>query len=775
MSTICPALEKPMLAENDCPRTRVFAETARDFDVVVVGAGPAGICAAIAAARGGARTALVTDRPILGGSASSEIRVTPAGADTSPWNRFARETGIMEEMSLMLAEKIRVSGIWRWLHYDEIYFTLTAAEPNLTVYLNTVIDRAERPDNGPIRSVGGIQLRAERRLTFNGKLFIDCSGDGTLGYLAGADYRVGREAKDEYGEQFAPQSSDCGTMGATLLFSTADRGHAVPFTPPPWALDISNLPTLKEPGKNLQREFYRLPTGTFYGLWWAEYGGAIDSIHDDGDVVWHTRRLIYGLWDHIKNSGRFPDVERLEIDWIGVLPGKRESRRLLAPVIPTANDFLAQREYDDRIGFAGWAVDIHPPRGYMDPQPACTHEYLPGITDIPFACLYSRNVPNLLFAGRDISVSHEGLGVLRVIATTAVMGQAVGTAAALACRRAVPIADIATAGIAGLQRELVANDQSIIGYRLMQPDDLSRICRVEASGTGPAGAADPDQWLPLNRPTGLALPVNASTLETISFMAKPTHGAQTLDLQIFRADKPHNYRFHEKVGHCRVDVAEAGWFTFGVDAGSGAGHKLFFILDANPHLQIGGVCGEPMPGIFGFEITDKAPHHEAVATTEIGWKTSFNVRPFIPVFRTVPDLRLGAPENAIDGFVRPHGLPHCWTSPPVDAASPAWLRLELPEPATINRLELVFNSGLNIRRHDQPGIYPRLVKDYDIIAETAAAEHTLIRIRGNVQRFRRHDIAPREVKAIRLLIAQTWGAPCADLFDLRIYRNCAST
>lgn len=774
MNTQANAICSPMLEGKTCQGTRTFTETALEFGVVVVGAGPAGICAAVSAARGGAKTALITDRPILGGSASSEIRVTPSGADNAPWNRFARETGIMEEISLMLADKVRTSGIWRWMHYDEIYFTLTAAEPNLTVFLNTTIHEVERRKDGSIATIRGIQLRAEKHISFKGKFFIDCSGDGTLGFLAGADYRVGREAHNEFGEKFAPVESDRGTMGATLLFSSVDRGHAVPFTPPAWALDVSKLPTLLESDKMLQREFYRLPDGTFYGLWWAEYGGALDSIHDDGQVLWHTRRLIYGLWDYIKNSGKFANVERLEIDWIGVLPGKRESRRLMGPLVLTANDFLAQREFEDRIGFAGWPVDIHPPHGYQDPAPACTHEYLPGITDIPFRCLYSRNVPNLLFAGRDISVSHEGLGVLRVISTTAVMGQAVGTAVTLALRKSLTIDEISREHINELQRELAANDQSIIGYRLMQKDDISRTCTVETSSTGPLACEEATQWFTLNSSLGLAVPADSEGIDKISFMVKSI-GPQSLDLEIFRADKPQNYRFNERVSKCRQTVDGTGWVSFSVKALPGEGKKLFMVFGANANVQIGCQCNEPAPGIFGFTVAAKAPHQVEDRKGEIDSKTAFNLTPLTPVFRVEPGLKLWEAANAIDGHIRPHGLPHCWTSGRIDVGNPVWIRLRPLKPVVLKRAELVFNSSLNIRRHDQKGIYPRLAKDYDIIAETTNGDQVLARVRENIQRFRRHCFTPVKAQAIRLVIYQSWGASEIDLFDFRLYQNKSTT
>ena len=140
-----------------------------------------------------------------------------------------------------------------------------------------------------------------------------------------------------------------------------------------------------------------MPDGSFYGFWGLEYGGTLDSIHDDDEVIRHLRKLIYGVWDYIKNSGEYAYVENHEINWIGYLPAKRESRRLLGPYIATSNDFLAQKEFEDKIGYAGWPIDIHPPKGYQTMEPGCTHEFLPGISDIPYRCLYSRNISNLAF------------------------------------------------------------------------------------------------------------------------------------------------------------------------------------------------------------------------------------------------------------------------------------------------------------------------------------------------------------------------------------------
>ncbi|OGV73965.1 MAG: hypothetical protein A3K19_22880 [Lentisphaerae bacterium RIFOXYB12_FULL_65_16] len=740
------------------PEGREFPRQTVDVDVVVVGAGPAGICAALAAARSGAKTALVTDRPVLGGSASSEVRVTPSGADSAPWNRFARETGIMDEMSLRLAHKTQASGIWRWIYYDELYFDMVAAEPNLRFFLNTSIFKVTRDGANRIRSVEGVQLRSEKFIEFTGKVFIDCSGDGVVGFLGGAEYRVGREAKSEFNEKWAPETADRRTMGATLLFSSIDRGHPVPFQAPAWALDVRELRTLLDPAQQVARGFYRMPDNTFYGLWWAEYGGAIDSIHDDDDVLWHTRRLVYGLWDYIKNSGKFPNVERLELDWLGYLPGKRESRRLVGPYMPNANEFLAQKEFEDTIGFAGWPVDIHPPQGYCDPMPGCTHDYLPGITDIPFRCLYSRNIENLLFAGRNISVSHEGLGVLRVIATTAVMGQAAGTAAAYGLEAGLSPDAIRREHMPELQRRLARQDQSLTGYRLLEKDDASRTARVTASSECRSDVVDGTQWLTLAAPAGLVLPVEADRLDSISFHLH-AYEETSLRLRVYACDKPHNYRLQAKVAEQTQRVTGDGWVTFTVNAVPGAGRKLFFVLDKNPKVLLR-YATTRLTGVLGLQFPDVA---------EYSSQNSFSCLKFTPCFRVAPEQRLFRAENVIDGHIRPHGLPHCWASAPLDAAEPAWLDLAFPAPRELRSVELVFNADLNTKRHDVSGMYPELVKDYDVLADVGGKTVCLVKERGNILRFRRHAFAAVSARSLRLVVYATWGRPHAEVFDVRAY------
>ena len=739
---------------------RFFQRKKIESDVVVVGAGPAGICAAIASARMGAKTVLVTDRPVLGGSASSEIRVTPSGADAPHWNRYAKEGGIMEEISLRLADKASKSGKWRWLYYDEIYFSLVAAEKNLELFLNTTIYKCNSLKPGIIESVEGIQLRSEKIIEFTGKQFVDASGDGVVGFLSGADYRVGRESKSEFNETYAPEKADRCTMGATLLFSSVDRGHPVPYTPPEWALDVSELPTLLDPEKQLCRQIYHSPDGSFYGLWWAEYGGILDSIHDDDKVVWHTRRLVYGIWDYVKNSGKFSGVENQEIDWVGYLPGKRESRRLIGPLIPTANDFLKQTVFEDAIGFAGWPIDIHPPKGYLDPLPACTHDHLPGITDIPYRCLYSRNVDNLLFAGRNISVSHEGLGTLRVIATTAVMGQAAGAAAAYCISNNLKPNDIYKNHIPELQKILLRNDQGITGRQLIEKDDLSRTAKATASSVGKAEITDGKQWFSLTERIGLSIPVKSGKINIVAFEFKAFRDTE-INLKVFACDKPQNYRFEKKVAEKTIKVSGQKWVKIKLDAAPQGGKKLFFIFEKNSAAAIR-ISNTRLTGIFGFKNIENG---------DIISSTKFDAVRFTPCFKTEPVQNLYAPENVINGHIRPYGLPHLWMSGKMIPGKETWIKLDFKNRQKIGRIELVFNSDLNTHRHSLGKMYPELIKDYEIRIMKAKKEISLFGVQGNIMRLRKHFFKPIAAEGVKLVVHGTWGSPFAEVFDFRAYRE----
>ena len=387
-------------------------------DVTVIGGGLAGICAAIAAARLGSQVNLIQNRGLLGGNSSSEIRVWVAGATKHGINRYARESGIMDELFLENQYRNPDGNPYFW---DALLIEKVRAEPNIHLYLNTQVETVTMADSETISEISGTNFATDTKYLFTSPTFIDATGDGTIAFLAGAEFHFGREARHTYDEQLAPEVADEDLLGSSILFYTKDVGHPVNYVKPAFAKDITQTPIVKS--RVVQ------PDGNGCDYWWIEYGGKLNTIKDNEAIRDELWAVVYGIWDYIKNSGKYA-ADNLTLEWVGSTVGKRESRRFMGPYVLKEKDVEDQTEFPDRVAFGGWSIDIHPAAG-MYTQAAGTEDAVPdGVYNIPYRCLYSRNIKNLFLAGRDISVSHVALGTTRVMATCATLGLAVGTAAA---------------------------------------------------------------------------------------------------------------------------------------------------------------------------------------------------------------------------------------------------------------------------------------------------------------------------------------------------------
>ena len=451
-----------MLIRDQNPN-RELREIRHDADLVVVGGGLAGVCAAVTAAREGARVVLVQDRPVLGGNSSSEVRLWVLGATSHMGNnnRWAREGGLINEILL--------DSIWRnpegnAVLFDSLLLEKAVSEPNLTLLLNTAAHDAELNEDGGIRSVRAFCSQNSVTYDLRAPLFCDASGDGVIGFLAGAAFRIGAESRSEFGEGFAPENESQDLLGHSLYFYARDTGRPVRYTPPSFALDdITKIPRF--------RRFSTQDQGC--SLWWIEYGGLRDTVHETEEIKWELWKVVYGVWDHIKNSGEFPDAETMTLEWVGTIPGKRESRRFEGDYMLVQQDVVEQREHHDAVSFGGWAIDLHPSEGVYSREEPCTQWHSRGVYQIPYRCMYSRNVPNLFLAGRIISASHVAFGSSRVMATCAHGGQAVGVAAALCARDGSnPAALAAVERIEELQQSLLKRGQYIPGVALQDDEDL---------------------------------------------------------------------------------------------------------------------------------------------------------------------------------------------------------------------------------------------------------------------------------------------------------------
>lgn len=436
-----------------------------EFDVCVVGGGMAGICAAIASARNGAKTALVHDRPVLGGNASSEVRMWICGAH----GKGNKETGILEEIQL---DNQRYNPSLSYSVWDAILWGKVAFQPNLTPFLNASCLDAET-EGDKIKSITAWQLTSQTFHTISARTFIDCSGDSILAPLSGAQWVAGREARHEFDEDIQPPQADAKTMGNSLLLQLRRTNEKQIFVAPPWAykfLKPEDLPNRIE-GVNARN------------FWWLEIGGLDDTIKDAEAIRDELMKVVYGVWDYIKNHA--PEREEAEnwaIEWIGSLPGKRENRRYVGDHVLTQNDVRDGGRFDDIVAYGGWSMDDHHPAGlYYPGRPTLFHP-APSPYGIPYRSLYSKNVSNLLCAGRNISVTHAALSSTRVMATCALLGQAVGTAAALCTRDNKLPRDFSSGeSLRELQRILMDDDSWLPGHD--RPiSELARTARL--CGTG---------------------------------------------------------------------------------------------------------------------------------------------------------------------------------------------------------------------------------------------------------------------------------------------------
>lgn len=441
-------------------------------DFVVVGGGISGVCAAITAARQGLKVVLIQDRPVLGGNGSSEIRLWMLGATSHMGNnnRWAREGGVIDEI---MVENTYRNPEGNPIIFDTVMLDKVMSEKNITLLLNTCVYEVEKSTNEMIKSVRGFCSQNSTMYEVSAPLFCDASGDGIVGFLSGAPYRMGAESREEFGEKFAPAEDYGELLGHSLYFYTKDVGQPVRYVAPSYALDVT---------KTVPR--FRSFNAKEHGckLWWVEYGGNLDTVHDTEQIKWELWKVIYGAWDYIKNSGKHPEAENLTLEWVGCIPGKRESRRFEGDYMLIQQDIIEQRFHEDAVSYGGWSIDLHPAAGVFGEESACNQWHSKGVYQIPYRCLYSKGIDNLFLAGRIISVSHVAFGSTRVMTTSAHSAQAVGVAAAICRNENLSPREIYSKGrIVELQRNLSQMGQYIPQIVLNDAENLVTKATLSAS------------------------------------------------------------------------------------------------------------------------------------------------------------------------------------------------------------------------------------------------------------------------------------------------------
>ena len=394
---------------------KAIPREAGKYDLVVVGGGIAGTCAALSAARLGLQVALVQDRPVLGGNNSSEVRVWLHGKiNQEPYPRIGDMVKELEQKKRAHYGPENVAENYE----DENKITIVRREKNIALFLkhraNDVTMKANQ-----ITAVFAQHIRTSQRIRLQAKWVADCTGDGVIGALAGADYEL----------------TPTGRLGACNLWNVIDTGSMISFPCCPWALDLAAKPFPGRDG-NGTASLNKL------GGWYWESGFDRHPIMEKESIRDWNFRAMYGAWDALKNvDKKYPNHK---LNWSAYIMGPRESRRLLGDIILTKEDLMTSKVYPDGCVPTSWTIDLH----YPDPR------YVKGFAGdafiakaehtqytrpywVPYRCLYSRNITNLFMAGRDISVTHEALGTVRVMRTCGMMGEIVGMAASICKRNSV--------------------------------------------------------------------------------------------------------------------------------------------------------------------------------------------------------------------------------------------------------------------------------------------------------------------------------------------------
>ena len=457
--------------END----QIIRHIEMDAPIVVCGGGLSGVCAAVAAARHGSKVILIQDRPMLGGNTSSEMRMGIVGVKEDQ----CQEAGLIEEMQ---CRNFFYNPLQRYPLWDDVIYSTVVEEPNIKLLLNTSVrDVVMNGEN--IAAVKCWNTNNYTEYTISGKLFLDCTGDGIL-RLSGAKYRRGTEARGDYNESFlSNEVATNATMGNSILLQLRKTDEHHPFKAPDWAYhftdDDFNYDTPKSTIPNQKFNYKIIWRAHDNNFWWVESSGVrFDTIFDANEIQFELKKIGYGIWEYMKNhpDGRCKDYELV---WTGSIPGKRESTRYVAPYTLTQQDILSGGHFEDAVAYGGWTLDDHNPNGFENKGLASIEYIINQGYGIPYDCLYSVNVPNLMFAGRDISCTHMAFSGTRVMATCALMGQAVGTAADMIIDKGTTPAGLRKDYIKELQA-ILEDDDCMLPYRWRQVNELTKSAKTLA-------------------------------------------------------------------------------------------------------------------------------------------------------------------------------------------------------------------------------------------------------------------------------------------------------
>jgi hypothetical protein len=590
-------------------------------------------------------------------------------------------------------------------------------------------------------------------------------------------------------------------MGMSLHLHARDAGRQMPFTLPPWVAMELNLDDFGQ-YRPVNEHFFP-DTG---GFWWLEWGGALDTVHDTTKIKEEVQRITLAVWDYLKN--RSPLAERLstyELDWMGAVPGKRESRRFEGDHILTMNEIDAQAHFEDAVAYGGWGFDHHPPGGFHDKVNPSTHRYLRGPHNVPLRSLYSRDVVNLFFAGRNISATHYALSSTRVMLTCAQLGEAAGMAAAHAVKSQLDPRNLTSgARIRSIQQDLLLADHHIHALALPIAGDIAGEAEVTVSSVF-SESEPPESWGTdrLRDRRMLTFPVITGRLESVALLVDADRDTE-LGYAFHQGPENHSTWPEDKLteGSVRVPAGQSQWIELPVEAAITRPGWHFLILGANPGLAVH--MAETPPGkrwsyprpedpirsnpfsewtsrslVIGMKRAVDADGASVVTPDWSDHARGFTAESAFLHFayhsRCIPEQPVFGPANVANGHSRPTNQPNLWVSRHTDFSQPEWIEFAWEAPRDVTGIQLLFDSSLHFHfwqswQGYQRNAIPSIVRDYRVIAtHTDGAATVIVEVAGNHLRNRRHEADLTGVVGLRLEVLQTHGLPRAQVYGVRVF------
>ncbi len=672
-------------------------------------------------------------------------------------------------------------------------------EPNIELFLNTSAINVIVKDN-VIKSVVAYNTKSETEFEFISSQYADCSGDGIVGYKAGASFMMGSESKSQFGEKWATENEELYTMGNSLYWEIEDTGRPVSYVAPSFAKDITKLKNFDELQDKLK--FRNLSVNGVF--WTLEYGGQKNTIKDSEEIAFELRSLAYGIWDYIKNSGQFPEAKNYIMKKVQTIPGTREGRRFYGEYVLTENDIEHKTYFKDAVAIGGWPMDVHDWQGFYGSNPASNFIPVSSIYNIPFRCLYSKDIKNLLFAGRNISATHIAFGSTRVMATCASLGQAVGTAVSLCKKYDVNPAEIYLNHVEELQKELVYDDQTIVGVKEMPYNLINKSFKVSTSGTSKYENTEQDIVRTCDHNYALALTIDNEKLEGISIKFKNNSlDKQIIEYEVLTGSRPEAFLPDAVQKRDIIELAPDfyGYVNLNINVKAGKDKKIYLVFRKNKNISI--CCSNTrIPGAVTFRYYDSTHsmgeywnkdslgfNHDSIPFDGVNKEVySKGIISFVRdnlfegedicylafdqvshqiCFKDIsPNQNVYSEANLLNEYSRPYGSLNMWISDTVGAR----IMLESNGLQKVREIQLIFNTNLEtdvLKR--MPG---QLVKDYDITFITEYGEK-VINIRNNIQRMNKIKVDLENVSKLKIEILKTYGASKVHLYGIRVFGDAS--